>query len=96
MDQVFDERVTNALHMMQDHVQQTTVISQRRSQKTLPEQAALRTKGDAAMEAAIQTCERQEEDEQKYQGRAEAETTFNGSIKDTLEKQKRSKNTSRP
>ena len=40
VDQVFDEHFTNALHMMQDHVQQTTVISQRRSQKTFPEQAA--------------------------------------------------------
>ena len=38
--QVSVERVTDALHMMQDHFQQTTVISQRRSQKTVSEQAA--------------------------------------------------------
>ena len=37
------------------------VISQRRSQKTLSEQAASRTKGNAAMEAATQARERQEE-----------------------------------
>ena len=28
-DEVSDERVANALHMMQDYFQQTTVISQR-------------------------------------------------------------------
>ena len=31
-EQVSDERVTNALHMLQDLLQQTTVISHRRSQ----------------------------------------------------------------
>ena len=50
-EQVSDERVTNALHMMQGHLQQITVISQRRSQKTLAEQAASRTKGNAPYEA---------------------------------------------
>ena len=49
--QVSDERLTNALHMMQDYLQQITVISQRRSQKTLAEKAASRTKGNAAYEA---------------------------------------------
>ena len=46
-----DERVTNALHMMQDHLQQTMFISQRRSQKTFTDQAASKTKGNAAFEA---------------------------------------------
>ena len=50
-EQVSDERVTNALHVMQGHLQQITVISQRRSQKTLSEQAASRTKGNSACEA---------------------------------------------
>ena len=55
-EQVSDERVTNGLHMMQDHLQQTTVISHRRSQKTLTEQAASRTKGNAAYEATDGGC----------------------------------------
>ena len=54
-----DERVTNALHLMQDHLQQTTVIAQERSQKTHTQQAASKTQGNAAhevMEAATQGC----------------------------------------
>ena len=54
------ERVTNALHVVQDHLQQTRVISQRRSQKALTEQAASKTKSDAAnetTEAATQARE---------------------------------------
>ena len=43
-------RTTNAPHTMQDHLQQTMVMSQRRSQKTLTEQAAPKTKGNAACE----------------------------------------------
>ena len=46
-----DERVTNASRMTQDHLQQTLVISQRRSQKTLTEQAVSKTQGNAAHEA---------------------------------------------
>ena len=38
----------NALHKMQDHMQQTMVVSQRRAQKTHTEQAAPRAKGNAA------------------------------------------------
>ena len=49
--QISDERVTMALHTMQDHLQQTTVIAQRRPQKMLFEQSASETKGDAAYEA---------------------------------------------
>ena len=43
-----NERVTNALHMMQDHLQQTRVISQRRSQKALTEQAVSKDKGQCS------------------------------------------------
>ena len=42
-EQVFVDRVTNALHMMQDHLHQTTVISQRRLQKTRCKQSASKT-----------------------------------------------------
>ena len=59
-----DERVMNALHKMQDYLQQTKVISQMRSQKTYTEQATSRTNGNAAceaMEATTQARERQEE-----------------------------------
>ena len=49
-DQAPDERATNALHTMQDHLQQTTVISQRLAQKMLSEQSASKTMGNAACE----------------------------------------------
>ena len=52
-----DERITNALKRLQDHLQQTMVISQRRSQKAQTEQSASKAKGDAAcaaMEAVSQ------------------------------------------
>ena len=92
-EQVSDEHVTTALHAMQDHLQQTTVISKRRSQKTLCEQSRPRAKGDAAyeaLEALTQARQRQEEARrlhaQKCEEAAEAEMRFNGAIKDTLEK----------
>ena len=79
--------------MLQEHLQQTTVISHRRSQKTLSQRAASRTKGNAACEAtevATQAREQQEEARlaynQKCQDAAEAETTVNDAIKNTLEK----------
>ena len=67
---------------MQDQIQQTIVISQRRSQKTLTEQAASKTKGNAAKEAmeATQALERQEE------AKRLRETVYNEAIKGTLEK----------
>ena len=72
-------------------MQQTMVISQRRSQKTYTEQATSRTKGNAAdeaKEAATQARERQEEamlfHEEKCQETAEAEMIFNGTIKKAL------------
>ena len=61
----------NALHKMQDYLQQTIVISQRRSQKTYNEQATSRTNGNAADEAkeatATEARERQEEARHFYQ-----------------------------
>ena len=84
----------NALHKMQDYLQQTMVISQRRSQKTYTRQATSGTNGNAAfeaIEATTQARERQEEAKlfvtsKKCQETAEAETNFNGTIKDTLAK----------
>ena len=62
--QISDERVTTTLHTMQDYLQQTTVISQRRSQKMLSDQSSPQTRGNAAyevMEALTQARDRQEE-----------------------------------
>ena len=77
---------------MQDHLLQTMVVSQRCSQTTLTEQAASKTKGNAAyeaMEAAIQTREWQAETrrlfEQKCKDAAEDETNYSAAIKDTLD-----------
>ena len=77
---------------MQDHLQQTVAISQRRSQKTHAEQTASRTKGNAAfaaVEAATLARERQDEamrqNEQRCQEVAAAETLYNEAIKRTLE-----------
>ena len=85
-EQISDERVTNALHIMRDHLQQTTVISQRCAQKMLCDAA------HEEMEAATEAREQQEEArrvyEQKCQEATEAEPMFNGAIKDTLEKNK--------
>ena len=96
-ESILDERLTSALHMMQDHLQQTIVISQRRLQKTLSERSASKTNGNAAceaMEAVAEARERQEARrpyEQKRQDAAEA-------IKDTLEKktERFGEGTSRP
>ena len=69
------------------------VISQRRSQKTLIEQAASKTQGNAAcdvMEAATLEREGQAETRRLFEPRcqeaAEGETIYSGAIKDTLEK----------
>ena len=87
------ECVTTALQPMHDHLQQTTVIAQRRSQKMLSEQHASKTKGHfayEALEAFSQARDRQEEATRLYEHNceeaAEPETKFNGSVKDTLEK----------
>ena len=59
-----DERVTNALHLMQDHLQQTMVISQRQSQKTQNEQAASKTQGNAAYEVMVTATQAREQREE--------------------------------
>ena len=96
-----DERVMNALHKMQDYLQQAMVISQRRSQKTCTEQATSRTNGHAAfseaMEAATQARDRQEEGrlfyEQKHVKRAQKPRRSSTAPSKTLsQKPKRSRN----
>ena len=57
-EQVPDEHVTTALHTMQDHLEQTTFIFQRRSQKTFSEQSASKKRCDAACEASPCPCTR--------------------------------------
>ena len=79
-----DERVTNAVHRVQDLLQQTTVLSQRRSTKTHTERAVTISRGSAAyaaMEAATRARERQEEAK-----RLDAEAAYNEAIQCTLEK----------
>ena len=84
-----DKRVTNALHMMQDHLQQTMVISQRRS-PSKPHQRQKSNAAHEAMEAATQARERQEEARlayvQKCPDATEAETIFSEAIKNSLAK----------
>ena len=73
-EQIFDERVTTALHTMQDHLQQTTVIAQRRSQNLLSERSTSKAKGNAAREARealTQARERQEEARRLYEQKCE-------------------------
>ena len=87
---ISDERI---LHTMQDHLQQTTVITKRRPQKMLSKQSTSKTKDDAAseaMEALTQEREQQEEArcvcEQKCDEASVAQTMFNDTFKVTLEK----------
>ena len=65
-EQISDECATTALHTMQDRLQQTTVIAQRRSQNMLYEQSASKKKAmqpTRPPEALTQARERQEESE---------------------------------
>ena len=75
---------------MQDHLQQTMVISRRSSQETHIEKAASKTKGNAAyeaIEAATHTRLWQAKASRRYKQKCpEAETAYSGAIKDTLEK----------
>ena len=79
---------------MQDHLQQTLVISQMRSQKTLTEQAVSKTQGNAAheaMEAATQAREWQAEPRRLFwlknaEKPTEADTRYSDAIEDTHEK----------
>ena len=76
----------NALHKMQDYLQQTKVIFQRRSQKTYNQQATSRTNGNAAVLKHVNVKKKREAfwGARKCQETAEAETIFNGTTKKTL------------
>ena len=77
---------------MREHLRQTAVLTERRARRKHTEQTTTK-KEDAAYEAMValaQACERQEEArllyQQKCEEAAEAETLFNGTIKDTVAK----------
>ena len=80
----------NTLHKVQDVLQQTTVLSQRRAKKTHTERAVTISRGYAAMEAAPRARAWQEETKrlyvQKFQEAAEAEAVNNEATQCTLEK----------
>ena len=86
-EQVSDENVMTALYAVQGHMQQTTVISQRRSRRNRGRRC------HEAVEALTQTRERQERarhlHEQKCDDASASETMFNDTMKDTLEKARR-------
>ena len=88
-----DELVLNSVHMLQDRLQQTLVLSQRRSHKTCTERATSISKGNAAyaaMEAVIMARAWQDEATRPYDLKfaeaTEAEETYHNAIKRTLEK----------
>ena len=88
-----DEQVTNAIHRLQDRLQQTLALSQRRSHKTHSERAASLSKGTAeyaAMDAITQARDWQEEAKRLYDQQiaeaAEAEEIYNDAITRTPEK----------
>ena len=88
-EHVSDERVTTALHMIQDHLQQTTVIYFRRSQKTLSELAASRTKGNSAYEPLNHANSKKERGLPTIQNARmpqKPRRSANGAVKNTLEK----------
>ena len=87
-----DELVLNAVHRLQDRLQQTLVLTQR-THKTVAERETLVSKGNAAyaaMEAVIMAREWQAEvkrvHDQKFVEAAEAEETYYDAIRRTLEK----------
>ena len=88
-----DELVMNAVHRLQDGLQQTLVLSQRRSHTTFTERATSISKGNAAyaaMQAVTIAREWQEEAKRAYDRKfaevAEAEKANHDAIKRTLEK----------
>ena len=88
-DQAPDERATNALHTMQDHLQQTIVISQRLAQKMLSD---LHQRQWAMLPARTWSPPRthalckQRQNEQKCQEPVEAETIVIDTTRNTVEK----------
>ena len=92
-EQTTDELVMNAVHRLQDRLQQMLALTLRRSHKTVTERATLVSKGNdayAAMEAVIMAREWQAEAkrvyDQKFVEATEAEETYHNAIKRTLEK----------
>ena len=87
-EQISGGRVTTTLHTVQDHLQQTTVMTQRRSSKMRSEHTVSKTKGDPAYEALTAALARQEDArcifDQKCNQRAVAETNFTNAIQDVL------------
>ena len=88
----------NAVHRLQDRLQQTLVLSQRRSHKTFFERAISMSKGNAAY--ADMQAVRQEEAMRAYDWKfaevAEAEEAHHDAIKRTLEKTDALEKHSRP
>ena len=83
----------SAIHRLQDRLQQTLALSQRRSHKTHSERAASLSKRNgayAAMEAITEARDWQEEAKRLYDQQiaeaAEAEEIYNDSVKRTPEK----------
>ena len=83
----------NAVHRLQDRLQQMLTLTQRRSHKTVTERATSVSKGNAAyaaMEAAVMAREWQEEAKRAYDMKfaeaAEAEETYHNAIRRTLDK----------
>ena len=81
-EQAPDEQVMNAVHRLQDQLQQTLALTRRRSHKTVTERATSVSKGNhayAAMEAVIMAREWQAEAKRAYDLKfaeaAEAEET---------------------
>ena len=97
IQQVSDVRVTNALHMMQDHLQQTTVISQRRErqegarclyQQRCQDAAETETMFNGAIQDAVEKAEALEKHVKTVTMRAESlATTDADSFKTLLDNQ---------
>ena len=86
-EQISDERVTTALHTMQEYLQQTIVIAKRRWQNVSSKHTVSKTKDDAAYEAmeAFTTAGARQEDarcvyDQKCNEAAVAETSFTNAV----------------
>ena len=85
-EQISDERVTMALHTMQDRQQQTTVIDPLALyRKCFPNNLRLKAKGDAVYEAMKALTQARRIFEQNCDEASVAETLFIGTTKDTLE-----------
>ena len=92
-EQAPDDQVINAVHKLQDRLQQILTLTKRRAHKAGTERATSASKGKdayAAMEAVISAREWQAEAkrayDQKFAEAAEAEETYHAAIRRTLEK----------